>query len=267
MNPWHPEFIFNEFFVFFGRQKSSIEKERSLRIVIRGLSKSYGLVWALKQTDLVLEPGECIALLGPNGAGKSTLLGLLSALLHPTTGEVLIDGQRLDQGSSPLRSAIGLLTPSGHLYEGLTLRENLHLFNSLYGVKKSPQEIDEALDTVGLGRWREEYVSSLSSGMKCRLGIGKWLLLQPQFLLLDEPYGVLDGSGVDLLESYLKRLCRSGGTVVMATHHVSRILTLCSRALILRRGELIFDEPRQQPWESFHRAFAEFLPRGDQWSS
>lgn len=238
-----------------------------MRLTVRGLSKSYGLVWALRQTDLTVESGECVALLGPNGAGKSTLLRLLSALLHPTTGEILIDGERLLQGASRLRSSIGLLTPGDHLYEGLTLRENLTLFNSLYGLKKNAHEIAEAVDTVGLSGWSDHYVGSLSSGMKCRLAIGKWLLLQPRLLLLDEPYGVLDGGGVDLLESYLKRLCRSGGIAVMATHHISRVLTFCSRALILRQGKLIFDEPRQEPWESFHRTFAEFLPRGERWSS
>jgi len=238
-----------------------------LRVVVRSLSKSYGFLWALKKIDIELRAGECIALLGPNGAGKSTLLRLLSALLHPTTGEIFIDGQRLSQGSSPVRSSIGLLTPSEHLYEGLTLRENLRLFNSLYARKKSLQDMEEALNTVGLRRWSDDYVSSLSSGMKCRLGISKWLLLEPKLLLLDEPYGVLDGSGVDLLESYVKRLCQSGGIAVMATHHISRILGLCSRALILHQGRLIFDEPRREPWESFHRTFAEFLPRGDKWSS
>ena len=238
-----------------------------MRVVVRSLSKSYGFLWALKKIDIELRAGECIALLGPNGAGKSTLLRLLSALLHPTTGEIFIDGQRLSQGSSPVRSSIGLLTPSEHLYEGLTLRENLRLFNSLYARKKSLQDMEEALNTVGLRRWSDDYVSSLSSGMKCRLGISKWLLLEPKLLLLDEPYGVLDGSGVDLLESYVKRLCQSGGIAVMATHHISRILGLCSRALILHQGRLIFDEPRREPWESFHRTFAEFLPRGDKWSS
>ncbi|MBI2989482.1 MAG: heme ABC exporter ATP-binding protein CcmA [Deltaproteobacteria bacterium] len=238
-----------------------------MRVVVRSLSKSYGFLWALKKIDIELRAGECIALLGPNGAGKSTLLRLLSALLHPTTGEIFIDGQRLSQGSSPVRSSIGLLTPSEHLYEGLTLRENLRLFNSLYARKKSLQDMEEALNTVGLRRWSDDYVSSLSSGMKCRLTISKWLLLEPKLLLLDEPYGVLDGSGVDLLESYVKRLCQSGGIAVMATHHISRILALCSRALILHQGRLIFDEPRQEPWESFHRTFAEFLPRGDKWSS
>lgn len=238
-----------------------------MRVVVRGLSKSYGFVWALKKTDLELQSGECVALLGPNGAGKTTFLKLLSSLLYPTTGEILVDGEKLRQGFSPLRSSIGLLTPNEHLYEGLTLRENLRLFNSLYGRKKSLQEIENVLDTVGLSRWSDDYVSALSSGMKCRLAISKWLLLEPKLLLLDEPYGVLDGSGVDLLESYLRRLCQSGGIAVMATHHVPRVLTLCSRALILHQGELIFDEPHQEPWESFHRSFAEFLPRGEKWNS
>ncbi len=238
-----------------------------MRAVVHNLSKSYGLLWALKKINLELEPGECVALLGPNGAGKTTLLKLLSALLHPTTGEIVIDGRRLRQGPSPLRGAIGLLSPGEHLYEGLTTEENLRFFNALYGRHKSPQEIADALKTVGLSRWSNDYVSSLSSGMKCRLAIAKWLLLEPQLLLLDEPYGVLDGSGVDLLETYLKRLRRSGAIVMMATHHVSRALAICSRALILHQGSLIFDEPRQQPWESFHRTFADFLPRGERWNS
>jgi len=238
-----------------------------LHIVVHNLSKSYGFLWALKKINLELEPGECVALLGPNGAGKTTLLKLLSALLHPTTGEIVIDGQRLRQGSSPLRGAIGLLSPSEHLYEGLTAEENLRFFSALYGRHKSPQEIEDILKTVGLSRWSNDYVSSLSSGMKCRLAIAKWLLLEPQLLLLDEPYGVLDGSGVDLLETYLKRLRQNGGIVMMATHHVSRALAVCSRALILHQGSLIFDEPRQEPWESFQRTFADFLPRGEKWNS
>jgi len=248
-------------------KKSFRGREKRLRVVVRNLSKAYGFLWALKKMDLELRPGECVALLGPNGAGKTTLLKLLSALLYPTTGEILIDGQELRQGSSPLRSSIGLLSSNGHLYEGLTLKENLRFFNSLYAKERSPREIEETLGAVGLERWADDYVASLSSGMKCRLAIAKWLLIEPRLLLLDEPYGVLDGSGVDLLEAYLDRLRQSGGIVMMATHHVSRILTICSRALILHRGSLIFDEPRQDPWESFQRTFAEFLPRGEKWNS
>jgi heme ABC exporter ATP-binding subunit CcmA len=220
-------------------------------------------MWALRDLHLDFNQGDCVALLGPNGAGKTTLLKLLSALIYPTTGEIKIDGERIRYGNSPLRSAIGFLSPSGYLYEKLTARENLHFFISLYGKGKNSHEVDRALDQVGLIRWSNEYVSSLSSGMKCRLAIAKWFLLEPKLLLLDEPYGVLDGSGIDLLEEYVKGLCRTGGIVVMATHHVARILPLCSRALILHQGKIIFDEPRQEPWDNFNRAFAEFLPRAN----
>ena len=96
--------------------------------------------------------------------------------------------------------------------------------------------------------------------MKCRLAIAKWSLLEPRLLLLDEPYGVLDGPGVDLLEGFLKGLNRNGAIVVMATHNVQRILPLCTRALILNGGKVIFDEPRREPWKSFHDAFSDFLP-------
>ncbi len=232
-------------------------------VVVRKLSKAYGYLWALNEVTLELRDGDCVALLGPNGAGKTTLLKLLSALLYPTTGDIEMDGQRLGRGNSPLRSAIGLLSPDGQVYDDLTAKENLHFFVSLCGKKIASRELDEVLDRVGLGNWSDTYASSLSHGMKCRLAIAKWSLLQPKLLLLDEPYGVLDGAGISLLENFLKGLCEAGGIVVMATHNVSRILTFCTRALILQGGKIIFDEPRQEPWESFHRTFAAFLPRDD----
>jgi len=86
--------------------------------------------------------------------------------------------------------------------------------------------------------------------------------LEPELLLLDEPYGVLDGSGVDLLEDFLKDQCAKGGIVVMASHHVSRVLDLCERAIILSQGRLTFNETKRQPWPSFDQAFREFLPHG-----
>lgn len=238
-----------------------------MRVAIRQLSKAYGFLWALKDINLDFQEGESVALLGPNGAGKTTLLKLFAALIHPTTGKIELDKEQLLQGPSRLRSSIGLLSPHGHLYENLTAKENLRFFNSLYGNGKKSAEIDKALAAVGLKGWGDDYVSSFSSGMKCRLSIAKWQLLEPKVLLLDEPYGVLDGSGVDLLETYLKGLYESGSIVVMATHHVERALNLCTRALILHQGRIIFDEPRQEPWESFHRAFGEFLPRRERWNS
>jgi heme exporter protein A len=236
--------------------------EITLQVTVRDLSKAYGFFWALKDLNLNLLGGQCIALAGPNGAGKTTFLKLLAGLVYPTTGEILIDGVPLSRTSTGLRSTIGFLTPSEHLYENLTARENLDFFTGLYGKNNSHSAIDRALEKVGLTRWSGEYVSALSSGMKCRLSIAKWQLLEPGLLLLDEPYGVLDGGGINLLEAFLDSQCQKGSIVIVASHHISRVLQLCTRALILHQGKLIFDEPRRQPWDSFERAFADFLPHG-----
>ena len=248
-------------------RRFSANMEKVLEVEVRRLSKAYGFLWALRDINLELRAGECAALLGPNGAGKTTLLKLFSGLLQPTTGDIHINGTRLRHGPARLRPVIGYLSPSDHLYEKLTAEENLRLFLGLYNRPEQRGEIRKALDAAGLPDWSGEYVASLSSGMKCRLSIAKWLLLEPKLLLVDEPYGVLDGGGVDLLESYLKSVCDGGGIVVTATHHVRRVAGVCSRAIILRQGRVIFDEGKRAPWESFHRAVGEFLPRGETWPS
>jgi heme ABC exporter ATP-binding subunit CcmA len=233
-----------------------------LRVTVDKLAKAYGFVWALRDLDLDLAPGDCAALLGPNGAGKTTLLKLLCGLIPPTQGAIRFDGAVLTRSRPELRARIGLLAPADHLYENLTARENLSFYTRLYGATIGMETLDRALAQVGLASRGGDYVSGLSSGMKCRLSIAKWSLLQPDLLLLDEPYGVLDGSGVDLLEAFLRRQCARGAIVVLASHHVSRALDLCSRALILSHGKLAFDETKQNPWPSFHQAFSDYLPRG-----
>ena len=236
-----------------------------MRLEIRRLSKTYGFTWALREIDFELRSGECVALLGPNGAGKTTLLKTLAGVIRPTAGEILLDGVNV-VGQIARRLRTGILAPGDHLYEQLTAEENLQLFLALYGSKKNGA-IGDALAEVGLGDWTREYVAAFSSGMKCRLSIAKWQLLEPALLLVDEPYGVLDGAGVDLLEAYLSRLCRAGGLVVLATHDVPRAATLCSRAIILKRGRVSFDESKRAPWQSFYAAVGDFLPRGEAWSS
>ncbi|HEY1375039.1 MAG TPA: ABC transporter ATP-binding protein [Candidatus Binatia bacterium] len=236
-----------------------------MHLQIRRLSKAYGTAWALRDIDLELGSGECVALLGPNGAGKTTLIKTLAGLIRPTSGEILVEGVKRS-GDTARRNGIGILTPGDHLYEQLTAEENLKLFLALYGARKHAAITDE-LARAGLADWAREYVGAFSNGMKCRLSIAKWRLLDPRLLLVDEPYGVLDGAGVKLLESYLADVCRSGGVVVIATHDVARAAALCSRAVILKRGRVAFDEAKRASWESFFSAVGEFAPRGEAWPS
>lgn len=233
-----------------------------MHLSIDKLSKAYGFLWALRDVRLDFQPGQLAALLGPNGAGKTTLLRLLAGLIVPTLGSICFDGAEFAPGNTGLRRKIGFLSPVDHLYENLTVGENLRFFAALY---RRPRDaaIEENLAAVQLAARQSEYVANLSSGLKCRLSIAKWRLLQPELLLLDEPYGVLDGSGVDLLEDFLLAQCARGGIVVIASHHVARVLRLCNRAVILHQGRVTFDETKRQPWPSFDQAFGEFLPHGD----
>jgi heme ABC exporter ATP-binding subunit CcmA len=234
-----------------------------LHLTVQKLSKAYGFFWALKDLNLDLPPGELVALLGPNGAGKTTLLKLIAGLIPPSLGKIELDAMPFSRANGSSRAQIGLLTPAAHLYEDLTVRENLEFFTSLYGRKHDADSINAALASVDLSSRADGFTSTLSSGMKCRLSIAKWDLLKPGLLLLDEPYGVLDGSGVDLLEEFLKAHCRKGNIVILASHHVSRVLQICSRAIILHQGRMTFNGPRQQPWPEFDKAFREFLPHGE----
>ena len=233
-----------------------------LRVDVEKLAKAYGFLWALKDLDLHLAPGDCVAVLGPNGAGKSTLLKLLCGLVSPTRGAICFDDVAFSRNRRELRARIGLLAPADHLYDNLTARENLQFFCRLYDTAKPASALDSALARVGLGERGMDFVGALSSGMKCRLSIAKWSLLEPDLLLLDEPYGVLDGNGIDLLETFLRQQCARGGITMLASHHVSRAIDLCSRALILSHGRLTFDEPKQSPWPSFDQAFQDYVPRG-----
>jgi len=236
---------------------------RTLHLKIHRLGKAYGYFWAVRDLDLEIAAGECVALLGPNGAGKTTLLKLLAGLIYPTRGEIMLDGKNFLRTAAELRASIGFLAPNDHLYDNLTARENLQFFSRLYHKNGDSTALDEVLEESGLSQWSREPVAGFSSGMKCRLSIAKWRHLDPALFLLDEPYGVLDGRGVDLLESFIKSQCRKGGIVIIASHHVLRVLKACDRALILDKGKLTFDEPRQEPWDSFQRAFGEFMPRGE----
>jgi len=233
-----------------------------LRLIVNQLAKAYGYLWALRPLDLEIALGEFIALLGPNGAGKTTLLKLLAGLSTPTAGTIELDGKSVAANSAIRRGHIGLFAPADHLYDQLTVLENLRFFTALYGKESQKKGLAAAVEEVGLTERADEYAGNLSAGMKCRLSIAKWRLLEPTLLLLDEPYGVLDGNGVDLLEEFLRQQCAKGHIVIMASHHVSRAVNLCSRALVLHQGRLSFNQAKQSPWPSFELAFGDYLPRG-----
>ena len=212
-------------------------------IEVRGVYKDFGGQRALGGVSLRLVAGELTALLGENGAGKSTLLGILSTLVRPSRGELLLDGTKLqDIDPVALRRSLGVLSHEPRCYSDLSGRENLRFFGRLYGLPGSDAELDAAvgamLERVNLVRAADRPARTLSRGMLQRLAIGRVLLTRPQLLLLDEPYTGLDRDGVALLTRLLDEERRRGAILVVITHDLDALAPIVDYAAVLHRGRL-----------------------------
>ncbi|WP_342305465.1 ABC transporter ATP-binding protein [Methanolobus sp. ZRKC5] len=213
-------------------------------ISINGLSKSFGHRKALNNIHLEIGKGEFVAIFGPNGAGKTTLLKVISTIIEPTRGNVLINGIDNKKDPSKIRGMIGAISHETYLYDELTARENLIFFSRMYGIEKSmiDERIDEILKSVNLLQRADERAGSFSRGMKQRLSIARALLHRPEILLMDEPYTGLDQHAAANFERVLMNTGNSDVTRIMITHNIERAFELCDRMLIMDRGELRFDK-------------------------
>ena len=210
-------------------------------ITANSLTKQFGPLMALRGIDLDIRPGEFATIVGPNGAGKTTLLRILATLSRPTHGHVSIAGHALPKGADEARRQIGLLSHQPLLYGDLTAEENLRFFGAMYDVPNLNARIDQLFDQVNLADRRRDRARTFSRGMQQRLAIARALLHDPAVLLLDEPFTGLDPQASDRLEQLLHTLNDGSRTVVMTIHDLERGWALCTRALVIARGKIVFE--------------------------
>jgi ABC-type lipoprotein export system ATPase subunit len=215
----------------------------------RGLGKEYGqgegLVRALDAVDLELAPGETLAVMGPSGCGKSTLLHLLGGLERPSTGEVWLEGRRIDglseKGLARLRrQAIGFVFQAFHLVEELTAAENVELPALLAGCspRAARRRAAELLEQVGLTDRTGHLPSELSGGQRQRVAIARALSNEPLVVLADEPTGNLDSATTLDVLRLLDSLRSAGQTLLIVTHD-ARIAATADRLISMRDGALV----------------------------
>jgi heme exporter protein A len=214
------------------------ETSHGAAIEVRGLSKRFGWSHALRDVDLTIPSGGCLALYGPNGAGKSTLIGILSTLVRPTTGTVSVAGYDVGLDGADVRRHLGVISHSPWVYDRLTVRDNLEFFARLYGVTDAQERIDRILEEVELARWGDQEAGTLSRGMRQRLTIARALLPDPKVLLLDEPFTGLDRHSSRLFSERLARLREGGRTILLVTHHLDEGWALADSAAILVAGRI-----------------------------
>ncbi|WP_226362769.1 ABC transporter ATP-binding protein [Pseudonocardia sp. ICBG1142] len=205
-------------------------------VATHALTKRFGRVTAVDGVDLAVPAGSRFGLLGPNGSGKTTLVRMLLGLVHATSGSIEVLGSPMPRAAATVLPRVGALVESPAAWPGLSGRANLTLLDaagSVGGPLHRPADrrrrVQDALDQVGLGGVDRRPVRAYSLGMRQRLGIASALLRTPELLLLDEPTNGLDPRGIGEMRALLTALNDRGTTVVLSSHLLAEVETLCTR--------------------------------------
>jgi ABC-2 type transport system ATP-binding protein len=204
-------------------------------IEIRGLSKQYGGVAAVKDLHFDVAAGRVTGFLGPNGAGKTTTLRALLGLVQPSSGSATFDGRRYDQLDRP-SSRVGAVLEDASFHPGRTARNHLRTLAICGGHAAS--RVDEVLDTVGLAEAADRRVKGYSLGMRQRLAIAAALLGDPPVLILDEPTNGLDPPGISWMRELLRKQAADGRTVLVSSHVLAEVAQSVDDVVVVADGEL-----------------------------
>ncbi|MBU5678160.1 ATP-binding cassette domain-containing protein [Alkaliphilus sp. MSJ-5] len=211
-------------------------------IEVKGLTKSFKDVHALKGISFKVPKGEVLGLLGENGAGKTTTLRILATMLKPTKGTAILSGHDILKNQQAVRREIGILFggESG-LYDRLTARENIAYYAELNDISK--EEIKERIDYLTKILDMEEYidrrVGKFSKGMKQKVAIARSIVHNPPIMLFDEPTSGLDVTAARTIHSFIEECRKEGKTVIFSSHSMVEVEKLCERVAIIHKGNII----------------------------
>jgi ABC-2 type transport system ATP-binding protein len=205
-------------------------------IEVRGLTKRYGSLEAVRGIDLRVEVGEVFALLGPNGAGKTTTVEILEGHRRRTAGEVRVLGHDPARGERAYRERIGIVLQSTGLQEYLTVREVVDLHAGYY---PRPRDVDEVLRLVGLHEQRDRRVNKLSGGQRRRVDLAVALAGDPELLFLDEPTTGFDPSARRQAWDMIRGLTGLGKTIFLTTHYMDEAQLLAHRVAVISGGRIV----------------------------
>ncbi len=208
-----------------------------LMICVDGFSKSYGDFAAAKNLSFKVAPGEILGLVGPNGAGKTTLMRTLSGIIAPSSGTLSIAGHDIVQDPVKAKQVLGYIPDVPRLFDSLTVWEHLEFIAATYKVAEFQAEAEALLQFFNLDDKRNHVVQNLSRGMRQKVGIACAYLHSPKVLLFDEPLTGLDPEGIHAIKQSIREQARAGAAVIISSHLLGMIESLCTHLLILHQGQ------------------------------
>lgn len=224
-------------------------------ITLRGFGKDYGDFTAVENIDLKIDAGETFGFIGPNGAGKSTTIRFLATLLRATRGGGEVAGCDVMGDPVGVRQAVGYMPDNFGVYDGMRVWEFLDFFAVAYRIGRTErrQIIANVLELLDLTHKRDDFVNSLSRGMKQRLCLAKTLVHDPPVLILDEPASGLDPRARVEVKALLKELRRMGKTILISSHILTELADCCTSIGIIERGQLLMHGPIETVYRQIRR--------------
>ena len=211
-------------------------------VEVKNIKKNYGKNEAVKGISFNIKEDEILGLLGPNGSGKTTTIGMLLGLLKPTSGEILINGQKLEGNRIEILEQINFISPYIELPKKLTVKQNLTVYGKLYKINNINERIEFLSEKLRLEDLLNSITGELSSGQKNRVSLAKALINEPKVLLLDEPTASLDPEVGDFVRSFLEDYKKEKKiSILLASHNMNEITRLCKSILMMKDG-IIIDE-------------------------
>ena len=191
-------------------------------------------------TELLIQDG-LTGVVGPNGCGKTTSIGMMLGLITPTSGEIFIDGIKLNsENRINLLSLMNFASPYVELPKKLTVRQNLEVYARLYGVSNKNERIEELVEDLNLSKFLNKNTGELSSGQKNRVSLAKSLINKPKLLFLDEPTASLDPDVGDFVREYLEKYKNKNElTMLLASHNMKEVERLCSKIIMMKQGKIV----------------------------
>jgi ABC-2 type transport system ATP-binding protein len=211
------------------------------------LTRVYGSMVALDSLTLTVNRGDLFGFIGSNGAGKTTTLRILATFLAPSGGKAEVLGHDVVHDADRVRHIIGYMPDFFGVYKDMEVTEYLDFFGACYKIPAVQREktVNDVLELVGLTEKKGALIGALSRGMQQRLGLARVLIHDPQLLLLDEPASGLDPRARIEMMAILQELQRMGKTIIISSHILSELQTLCNRVAIIEKGKLIYSGPVQ----------------------
>ena len=207
------------------------------------LCKKYGDFWAVREVDLEVNKGEIVGLLGPNGAGKTTTFYMITGMIKPTKGAIHLDEMDITRKAMYQRSrfGIGYLPQDESIFRKLTVEDNLRLVLEMSSFSKEEQKnkIDQLLSDLSIDHMRNSNGGNLSGGERRRVEIARTLAMDPDFILLDEPFAGVDPIAVEDIQSIVSSLKQKNIGVLITDHNVRETLSITDRSYLLFDGKIL----------------------------